>query len=216
MKFLTWVLSLLIFTSVYSNVDNSINSWQIKKKKPFLAYTAKFTLVQKDQSKNTIIRTGLLTPRYFYDLLDADGGWEVRGITQFLSWGMLSRNLMDIYLYDQKGFIGSIQGKFFTNARSKFIIFDEHNQMIANAYVNSESADFVVLNEDESKILAKLEGGSFGDVSLLDVKFQNELKFDARILKIFTAFVSDYHDYFIPRKTPDVYIYNNNNYGNNN
>ncbi|MBN2478974.1 MAG: hypothetical protein JXA94_01975 [Parachlamydiales bacterium] len=198
MKYLTSVLSFFILTAAFAEDTE----WQIIKNSPFMSYSAEFLFKKGDVSDGKVIRTGFMCPRYYYDVYDDVGYFKARGITRFFSVGFIAPSAMDIDVYDGDNYLGLIQGKVFTRT-IKFTFFNQLDQLVATAFLDARSADILIVeNNNVEKIIAKISGESFGDYGFLKVAFEalNE-NIDERILKVFGAFISDYHQRFTPTLT---------------
>lgn len=207
MRLFALVFSCLLLAKAYpdSESKNKDVKWRITKSSPLFSCTAEFNFKKGDVSQGKAFRTGLFCPRYFYDLYDCRNNFEARGITRAISWGMLASWGMEIDVYDAaSAYVGLIQGQFLTKSRAKFIFYTARGEMAGAAYLDTNSSDFIIVSPvDESLIMAKLKGKTFGDLTSWEMKAADiPLTIDERLLKIFSAFVSDYHDYFDPPAEP--------------
>ena len=202
---------LFFLLTIIKGYSEDSQGWNMVKKSDFLSYTAEFTCLENKQAAGKIIREGLLTPRYSYDLYDSQNTFQARGITRAFSLGSLCIWGTEIDLYDQtESLIGSIEGQFFTNSRAKFVFYDADRNIQGYAYLNNKTADFfLVSGEDQSVVLGSLIGEAFGDVSSFTFSPSEELSLlDERLLKIFTAFASDFHSNFLlPREVKHYHYY---------
>lgn len=174
-------------------------SWSIVKNSPLFSLSAEFDCKCNNVVEAKVIRTGAFCPRYYYDLYNPNNEHLARGITRFLSWGFLFPSQIEIDVWDENRYIGKIDGQFWTKARAKFVFTDAIGTETISAFVNSEAADFVIVSAKEEAVkLADFSGKSYGDVSVWEMNFTKQLKVDPRLLKIFAAFVSDYHNSFLP------------------
>lgn len=191
------LLSLLLLNATFA----SDRDWRMVKNSPIISYTADFSCKRGDQSDGHVVRSGVLCPRYNYDLFDANDQFQARGITRFFSLGFIYSWGMEIDVYDDTTYLGLIEGKVITKARAKFNIYSGSNRHIASAYLNTETAEFIICSgADESQVIAELQGKAFGDVSSWEMKFKDtDIEIDERLLKIFAAFVADYHSHFLPK-----------------
>lgn len=212
------LLAILLITSrAYSNdpiVNQSDDTWRIIKNSPLFSFSAEFECKKGEETISKVIRTGLFCPRYYYDLFDANEGFQARGITRAFSWGFLFPWAIEIDVWDGDFYLGKIEGKFFTKARAKFGFHDSLGNETTVAYLNTETSDFVIVStQDEGRVLADLKGKAYGDVSIWEMNFMGSLpQIDPRVLKIFSAFVADYHSEFLPQpKEVNHYYYFNNN-----
>ena len=212
------LLAILLITSrVYSDdpvVNPSDDKWRITKNSPLFSFSAEFECKRGDEVLSRVIRTGLFCPRYYYDLFDAGEEFQARGITRAFSWGFFFPWYMEIDVWDGDFYLGKIEGKFFTKSRAKFGFYDSLGIESAFAYLNTEASDFVIVAaQDEGKVLADLKGKAYGDVSVWEMNFMEALsQIDPRVLKIFAAFVADYHSQFLPppKEINHYYFFNNN------
>jgi hypothetical protein len=190
-----FLLALLLLVGRAYSEEN----WSIVKNSPLFSLSAEFECKKGDFVEAKVIRTGRFCPRYFYDLYDSLEGFQARGITRAFSWGFLFPWGIEIDVYDGYGYmIGKIEGKLFTKARARFGFFGIKSNELAVAYLNTETADFAIVSQQD-EVLADLRGEEFGDVSVWKMNFIKPcFKVDPRVLKIFAAFVADYHSEFLP------------------
>ena len=111
MKIIYLLLPILLFTKVHSDPTDFNNNWKIIKNSPVCSYSAEFFYKRNNSDDGKVVRTGLLCPRYYYDLFDNQNNFLARGITRVFSLGFLSCNLADIDVYENENYIGSISGK---------------------------------------------------------------------------------------------------------
>ncbi len=195
------VLFFLVFFNFLTIYSISAKEWSITQIKHVLpSYSANFSFNEDNSPTGYVTRTGLLCPRYYYDLFDTNNKLQARGITRFFSLGLFSAKEMDIDIYDSDNrYLGFIEGQFFTLSRAKFIISNNNNEPVAIAYLDSKKVLFLIVSaSNEANILAKLTAESFGLTKNCEMTFNScpeELK---PILKIFTAFVVDYIENFQP------------------
>ena len=136
----------VLFLAGFSLPIFGMDHWRITKQVSPFSYTAEFPMNRNGVFGGRVVRTGLLTPRYYYDLYDAEGRFQVRGITRICSLGFLFDWGTEIDLYKENQLIGMIQGQFFTSSRAKFVIYDEQGRDRFSAYLNDESPDFLILS----------------------------------------------------------------------
>lgn len=205
MKLIYFILSITCLSGAYRDLtipEKSLDKWEIRKNSPFLSYSADFFCSKNSNSFGKVVRTGLLCPRYYYDVYDNDGVYQARGITRFLSLGIFYENLMDIDVYAaNNSYIGSIEGKFITRSRAKFAFYNADSREIASAYLDAKTSDFLIISsQNELNVLAKLKGNTCGEVGILDLEFSSgKSNIDENMLKIFAAFISDYHESFLEK-----------------
>ncbi len=199
---------LLLLATVYAD-DKQDNGWTIVKNSALFSYTAEFGITKADRCTGKVVRTGLFTPRYYYDLVDANNQLQVRGITRAFSLGMLFAWGMEIDLYDADHYIGMIQGKIFTSSRAKFVFYNGAGDAVANAYLNDETCNFLIVSaQNEGAVIAELKGKAYGDSAIWEMKpMKYPLNMDERALQIFAGFVSDYQKDFVRPPKKEVYYY---------
>ena len=92
-----------------------------------------------------------------------------------------------------------IKGELWTNSRAKFAFYDAQNELIAHAFLNDETCDFLIVSaQSKGDIIAKLKGRSYGDASNWELKpLMYPLQVDQRALQIFAGFVADFQIYFV-------------------
>jgi hypothetical protein len=211
MKMKIFMVSALLWLSTYVYSGGQTNAnLSIVKNSPLFSFSAEFDCKKGDILESKIIRTGLFCPRYFYELQDAHGNFQAQGITRFFSLGFLFAWGMEIDVHDQDGVIGKIEGQMFTKSRAKFVFYNAGGQETTVAYLNTEKPEFVIASaQNEAEILANLKGKTYGDLCVWEIEpVQPELRLDPRLLKIFSAFASDYHSSFVaPPKVINNYIY---------
>ncbi len=200
MKFSSlFVLSLFLFASLCASEDpDGSNSAKYSVVKKSYWFSTEFEF---DAPEGKIVRTGNLTPWYYYDYVDGKGNHLSRGITRFFSLGTLFAWAMNIDVYDDNGnTIGLIEGHFWTKARAKFAIY-EKSKVVAHAFLNTDDNKFVMTSAwDEKLVIAKLKRADYGDVNFWEVKLTDNTLVDERVLKTFIAFISDYQNSFQPQK----------------
>lgn len=176
------------------------DNWNLFKNSPLFSFSAEFDCKKGEILEGKVIRTGRFCPRYFYDLYDPREVLEARGITRVFSLGFLFSWGMEIDVYDGDFMIGKLEGKLFTKARAKFVFYDAYGSATAIAYLNTEHAEFVIVSaQNEAMVLSELKGKAYGDVSVWEMNFIESFPtIDPRMLKIFAAFVADYHSEFLP------------------
>jgi len=197
-----------LITMVYAE-----STWVLTKNSTPLSYYVEFNYLEREALVGKVERSGLFTPRYYYDLYSAEGTFLARAINRVLSLGLLDPSQMEFDIYDEMNdYVGYIGGKFWTNGQAKFIFCNAAGAETGSAFLSSDSdqAVFSFLSPANG-IVATLKGALSGDLStwVLDVK--QPLDIDARSLKIFGAFISDFHDSFIRKPVINYYIYNSNN-----
>ena len=132
-------------------------NWTIVKNAPPFSYTAEFGIQKGEIPIGKIVRTGLFTPSYYYDFFDVNDVLQVRGIARVFSLGFFFSWGMDIDFYEEGRLIGTIQGKIFTHSRAKFVFYNAKGVALANAHLNDESCNFLVVDsQNEETVLAEL------------------------------------------------------------
>ncbi|MBM3198612.1 MAG: hypothetical protein FJZ58_05090 [Chlamydiae bacterium] len=184
--------------------------WVMIKCSTPLSYQVRFDCLKEDELTDTVIRTGLFTPRYYYDLYSADGMFLARAVNRVLSLGMLSSSQIEFDVYDEEdSYIGYIGGHLWTMGRAKFEFTNAKGEQTGFALLNSDSlqATFSILSPS-NMVLAMLNGTLSGDLSKWELEEKKSLTIDSRILKIFTAFISDFHHHFIQK--PEIHNHHYN------
>ena len=200
---------LFCLSTAYSNVSDK-NGWNVTKDTSLLSYTAEFEINKGGTSLGKVVRSGLFTPRYYYDLYDVNDSLQVRGITRAFSLGFLFAWGTEIDLYDADRLVGMIQGEVWTSSRAKFAFYDANSVLTAHAYLDDESCDFLIVSaQNKGKVLAKLKGTAYGDASTWELKpLTNPIPMDERALQIFAGFVADFQKDFIrPPKVVTQFYY---------
>lgn len=214
MKRILFLALMTIFAGAYAE-DARQPNWRIVKTKPFFSTSAEFECRIADVLEAKLIRSGLFMPRYYYDLFDAHNNFLARGITRAFSFGQIFPWAMELDVYDSDGlYLGLIDGQTFTYARAKFMFYNPNGVATAIAYLNNEYCEFHLVSAfDESFIMAEMKGNAYGSVSVTETKLLKErIPVDDRVLKVFAAFITDYHDEFTPQpKVVHYFHYNNYN-----
>lgn len=133
--------------------------------------------------------------RTMYDLYDKEGEYEAEAICRALSLGSLYTWAREIDIYDPAGnSIGFIEGKFFTTAQAKFNIYDGEDRLVANVYLDFVSKSFTLVEPSKNaKPLGQIKRTASGDWGVV---LNDETALDARLVKIFSAFVVDHENSF--------------------
>lgn len=202
---------LLILLSFATMVHAEPN-WVMTKCSAPLSYYVDFDFLQDDVPTAKVVRSGLFTPRYYYDLYSSEGEFLARGINRVFSLGLFIPSQLEFDIYDKTGaYVGYIGGKLWTKGKAKFGFENAAGLEMGSALLSSDSdqAVFSILSPTNA-IVATLNGMLSGDLSKWEFNIKSPLDIDSRALKIFTAFISDFHNYFI--RKPEVhnhYYYNN-------
>lgn len=214
-------LIIALFTLLFagSNLCNALEgpreTWTVVKNAPLFTTSAEFNFKTGNEITGKVVRTGLLCPRYYYDFFDAQGQFQMRGVTRAFSLGFLFAWGMEIDLYDAaEVYAGSIRGEMMTKSRAKFTFYGPAGETRSIAYLNAKKPNLLVVNPvDESQVIAELTGKTYGDVSTWTVEVKYEPSaVDDGLMKIFSAFVADYDSSFSePPKTVIHYNFNTNN-----
>jgi hypothetical protein len=216
MKILYALLFLLATIKAFpgdSTVKYPELNWSVVKSSPFFSFSAEFDFKRGNTNEAKVIRSGGFSPWYSYDLYDSSNALQARGITRALSLGLFYGWGIEMDVYDGDSTIGFIEGKLFTKARAKFVFYDLNGNVTANAYLDAETANFIITSaQDETHLIANLKGKSYGDLCIWEMLFnQPSPQVDPRLLLIFSAFVADYHSEFLPRKEEvnNYFFFNN-------
>ena len=186
---------------IQAHADNSCQSLRVIKNSNLFSLSAEFDFKNGGVSTDKVLRTGGLSPRYFYDLFDVDHNFQARGISRAISLGAFYSWGVEIDHYDtHESYIGLIQGELLTRSRAKFSFYDGNGRRTLIAYLNTESPELLIVSaQDEGIILAKLKIESYGDVGTIDINLLHDSDdIDDRAFKIFSAFVADYNWEFLP------------------
>ncbi len=206
--------TLMLFLS-WLSLAHAEPMWVMTKNSSPLSYYVEFNCFKDNTPNGSVIRSGLFTPRYYYDLYSPEKAFMVRAINRVISLGFFAPNQMEFDIYDEmNGYVGYIGGKFWTNGPAKFIFTNAAGVETGSALLGSDSdrAIFTLLSPTNTMV-GKLKGDLSGDWSSWKLDLQQPLEIDPRALKIFTAFISDFHDSFIrkPEIHNHIYIQQNNN-----
>ena len=200
MRIWTLLVCSLFITTLYCN-NSPLEGWKITSRSSPLDYTVNFTIRKDGVATGKVVRSGLLTPRYFYDYYDEKDMLIVRAITRPFSLGLLLPWAIAMDLYEGPVKIGMICGKFWSHSRAKFAFQDGDGKVFANAYLNSERCNFMLFPvEEDFKKCVEFVGRPFGDASIWSVNSASEtLPADEKMINIFAAFVADYQEAFIKK-----------------
>jgi hypothetical protein len=188
---------LVLAASTFANASEKSN-WSVTKNVGLFAYTADFNLKEGNHSLGKVVRTGLCTPSYYYDLYDANNEFQVRGITRIFSLGLFCDRGMEIDLYEGQNVIGKIEGQFLTTSRAKFMMYDFRGRPIVEAHLDDESSNFLIVSCQDGTPVGELTGKAYGAASIWEMNYINPLlELDDRILQVFAGFVSDFQKSFI-------------------
>ncbi len=196
-----YLLILLSFTGLV----HAEPTWVMTKCSAPLSYCVEFDCIQDAVLTAKVVRSGLFTPRYYYDLYSPEGTFLARGINRVFSLGLFIPSQMEFDIYDEtNAYIGYIGGKFWTRGAA-FGFGNPHGTEVGSALLSSDSdqAIFSILSPT-NKVMATLNGMLSGDLSNWELDVKKPLDIDSRVLKIFTAFISDFHKCFI--RKPEIYI----------
>jgi len=196
--------TLLLFLSLFTMI-HAEPAWVMIKYNVPLSYYADFHCQEGNAMGAKVVRSGLFTPRYYYDLYSADGRFVSRAINRVLSLGLISPSQMEFDIYDENGrYVGYIGGKFWTSGKAKFGFTNAAGIETGTALLSSDSDQAIFSILSPAKIIvATLNGTLSGDLSKWELNVQKSLDIDPRTLTIFTAFISDFHDSFI--RKPEVH-----------
>ena len=197
MKYVTTFLSFIAMV-------HAEPTWFMTKHSTPLSYHVEFNCLQGDAPGGKVIRSGLFTPCYYYDLYSPDGTFVARAINRVLSLGLFFPDQMEFDIYDEtNGYIGYIGGKFWTHG-PKFIFTNAAGDETGFALLSldSDQAIFSFLSPT-NKIVAILKGVLSGDLSSWELEIKRPFDIDPRAMKIFGAFISDFHDSFT--RKPEIH-----------
>lgn len=177
-------------------------------------FSAEFNIDMLDKDdvgipKGHVTRTGTLTPWYTYDYVDLHGNRIAYGVTRALSLGLIapSQICIDVYNAGNRP-IGKIEGQFFTWSRAKFVVADQNNHIKTVAYLGEDSQNIIfVAPENEGRIIGSAHDfDSYGGIAFCDVKMENFQLLQDPLMVIFSSFVADYNQSFVPQEDPTFII----------
>lgn len=188
--------------------------WTMTKHSVPLSYYVDFDCVQGDVLKAKVVRSGLFTPTYYYDLYSPEGILLARAINRVFSLGLFFPSQLEFDIYDERSaYVGYIGGKIWTSGKAKFGFTNAHGAEVGFALLSSDSdqATFSILSPT-SQVVGMLNGTLSGDLSKWELDVKKPLDIDPRAMKIFAAFVADFHESFI--RKPEVHYHYYDNRGN--
>lgn len=195
----------------FIGIAHAESSWVMTKCSLPLSYYVDFDCSEDDALINRVTRSGLFTPRYYYDLYSADGAFLARAINRVFSFGLFFPGQMEFDVYDERDkYIGYIGGKLWTNGNAKFGFLNAKGIEMGLALLSSDSdqAIFSILSPHKT-IVATLYGSLSGDLSSWNLDMKKSIAIDSRVLKIFAAFICDFHESFIRKPEVHNHYYNN-------
>ena|ERR1700722_15673026 len=201
---------LILFSLLY--MVHAEPSWVMTKYSTPLSYHVDFNFLEEDALTAKVVRSGLFTPRYYYDLYSPEGIFIARAINRVLSLGLFFPSQMEFDIYDETdAYVGYIGGNLWTKGKAKFRFTNAQKVGTGFALLSSDSdqAIFSILSPT-STVVATLNGMLSGDLSKWTLDIQDPFDIDPRALKIFTAFISDFHESFV--RKPEVKNYQFNYY----
>jgi hypothetical protein len=138
------------------------------------------------------------TLRTTYDLYDKDGSYQAQGIVQLLSLGSLNAWGKDMDIYDNNGKkIGFIDGVLLTTASAKYNFYNEHNEWVASAYLDSACSGFILTAAKGERTIGHMKRNFIENtVDNWDITIFEQGVVDMRLLKLFSTFAIDYQEYF--------------------
>lgn len=139
-----------------------------------------------------------LAVRTAYDIYDAAGTYQARGVIQALSLGSLFAWGKDIDVYDVSGKqIGFIDGQALTTASAKYTFYNEKNVAVATAYLDYSCSGFVVMASPGERTIAHLRRNFVDNVTdHWSITLYEREVIDMRVFKVFSAFAIDHQEYF--------------------
>lgn len=156
------------------------------------------TQYQKAVLESTVVRTRLYTSRYCYDLYSSEGVFLAQGISRAFSCGLFCTRLMEFDVYDEMGgYVGYIGGECCTDELAKFVFMNVDGNEVGSVILRSDSkkVSFLILSPTNA-IVATLDALLSENFSGWEFHVKQSVGIDARMLKIFSAFVSDFHSAF--------------------
>lgn len=148
--------------------------------------------------ESRVVRTGFYTPQYVYDLYSSEGVLLAQAVSRICSWGLFYTRFMEFDVYDEiGGCVGSIRGESCTDELAKFVFMNADAIEVGSALLrlDSEKVTFLILSP-ENAIVALFNGMLSENFSGWEFHIKQPVGIDARMLKIFGAFISDFHNTF--------------------
>lgn len=138
------------------------------------------------------------TVRTTYDLYDSDGAYKAQAIVQLISLGSLNAWGKDMDIYDDKARkIGFIDGVLLTTASAKYCFYDEKDEWVATAYLDSACSGFIITSAKNERTIANMRRNFVDNtVDYWDITIYEPGVVDMRLLKLFSTFAIDYQEYF--------------------
>lgn len=159
------------------------------------AFSTYFEFVSPEGYEGRVTKNAI-SVRNYYKYYNDEGGYRGQGITRLISLGSLYKWAADIDIYDDKGKkIGVIYGKVWSTAKAKFEIYNENSDFVAVAYYGYNREGFSLMKPGKvERLIGYLKKAPLSDN--LEVTLYDRESVDERLLKIFSAFVSDYQKSF--------------------
>jgi hypothetical protein len=155
-------------------------------------FSSNYDIFSGDAYQNTI-ENQYLQLQTIYSLYDAHRP-VASGCARLFSMGVLSNCMRESDVTDDYGaYIGMIEGKWWTTSAGKYLIYDKKQRHVATAYVDRAKAGVSIVDARNERIPFALMRRSYvpnGDY-FWEVKVIHEDAIDLRILKIFSAFITD-------------------------
>lgn len=191
---LTLLFSVFCFKAVFAG-EVLIYTIKDKESQPL----TEVEMRSQDRYLGSLIKNHFLKLRTSYDLYDSIGNYEAQGVCRIFSIGAVYVWAKEIDIYDQEGKkLGMIDGQAWTAANARFGIYDRKDNLIGIACLDCKNSSFTILDPANNRqVVAQLKrnfahnAADYWDVILYDTS-----SFDARILKIFSAFAIDFQEYF--------------------
>lgn len=205
-----FILSLFLFSISFLHSTESSEPYRFTIYQRDYLLSKKFDL-EKQNIQNQPIPFGIVSKpkvsiRSNYQLFDTKGLFEAQGLSDLLSLGALKTWATDIKVYDYEGkYIGMIDGQMVINSRAQFSFYDKDDSRVAIALVESEGMSVhISLPSYNNVAVASLKRV---DIARLtdhwEVSVYDPAQIDLRVLKIFSSFIADYQNKWLPDDDDD-------------
>jgi hypothetical protein len=189
MKKTCLLLLLLVSASLFGS--DRLQYSVIKNSYVFSTY---FEMIGPEDYEGRVTKNSV-SVRNFYKYYNAEGGYRGQGITRLASLGPLYKWGADIDIYDEHGKkAGVIYGKLWSTAKAKFEMYNERHDLVAIAYYGYNREGFSLMKS--GKIESLIGYMKAAPNTNIEVVIYDREGIDERIIKIFSAFVSDFQKSF--------------------
>ncbi|PCI93831.1 hypothetical protein COB11_04685 [Candidatus Aerophobetes bacterium] len=191
------VLFALCFSTSYAETVKNSTRYHFKVSKKEYRFSTFFEIDSEDAPRGNV-KKSFFRMRTNYDLSDING-WQATGIVRVMSLGLLFTWAKEIDMYDTTGqYIGMIDGQAMTTAAARYSIYDGSNNLVGIAFLDQNCSGFTITHpKSEAYTIARLKRNFVQDtVDGWDIIVYEKDLIDARIIRIFAAFVCDYQNTF--------------------